>query len=73
MSTRPAISSLEGILLSPAFQVYQFSLNVSKGSDDAGEVYARSRSDVATVTVEVGPSPLGLLPCGENSAKLCGE
>lgn len=35
-------------------QVYEFSLNVSKGMVDAADVYGRFRSDVMAVQVEVG-------------------
>ena len=36
----------------PFLQVYEFSLNVSKGAGDATEVYRLFRSDVATVQVQ---------------------
>lgn len=35
-------------------QVYEFSLNVSKGVVDATDVYGEFRSDVTTVKVQVG-------------------
>ncbi len=36
-------------------QVYKFSLNVSKGTEDADVTYGLPRSDIATVQVQVSP------------------